>query len=260
VPRPVRYYPEDWSTMRAALVAWLKAEATLAGCGFAWREQRGPSPAKPYVSAGVLVPSVPEGQPSKATCLAVRVATVTPGATYSVEVGGETATYVAGLTPTAATIRDGLVEALIDELGEGAALGAYPDALELAYALNPPLVLSDGLEPRVSAHAIGDGITTISVDVYADVDEAGGDLEPTVPISSALAMSLDKPGVHEALAFAGWAPLSVVGTRRFGLATGGGWESRAGFDLRLRSRRRTRELAYWLQYFDATSFTGSLSA
>jgi hypothetical protein len=244
--------------MRDALGDWIQAQAALIdpALAFMWKEQVGPSPPKPYVGAGFIALGVPEGQDDRATRLALRVTAATPGATYGATVAGETVSVVAGTPTSLAAIRDALVDELVDALGAGAATASYPDALELGADIGGPIVLVGALERRVSVWVLNDAVSTLSVDVFASTEAAD---DPASMIAGRLERSLGLPSVHEALSFAGWAPLSVISTRRAPIPLARGWENRAGFDLRLRCRTRARELVHWLEYFDATSHAGTLS-
>lgn len=226
-----KYVPEHWETMREALQTWLEDES---GLTVVIQRQDAPSPARPFVSWGLLVPPVQDGRLEERNlgpCIQVsRIET----ADYTVTVDGFVCSYSAVEDDTAHEIRTALI-AQIETLTEYTVISVGSDALTI---VGDPTIedLSDNLSLKIAQQSLGEALTTITVEVLAT------ELDSAALMCSQLQQSLETEPVVESLNVAGLAIASIENVRNLSEPFAGKWEDRAGFDVRLRVRTRNIKL------------------
>lgn len=232
------YYPENLDVMMAGVHAFVASQTTAR---VVWGEQDAPVPAKPFVRIEMLVPPVADRQGEAKRRGAIVVDSAAASTAYSVTIDGDLVVVTSSSNPTLNSIRDQLVAAI-----NAAAAGLRATALDtgliaLEVTDRAQHVVSTGprLEQKLVLLTLADGIATFSVDVFGD------DLS-VVTVSKRIEMGLEKSEPRQALAAAGWAPVDVQSVRKPDFVTGAKWESRSGFDVRMRCRMRVLEVVDWI--------------
>lgn len=253
------YFPEQWAAMKQSIYDWLRTELGVAMPIMWAKQQAAPSPARPYAAVSVLVPPIQEGQADHFRALAIAVSTVLASTDYTVTIDGVAYVFNSGLTPTATTIRDGLI-ALINAGVNTVSAESFTDASFLILpdhgTTRPPITAGANLALKMADSVLGDAMATFQIDVYDDpVSDVGGG--QAMPLAARLQRSLEKESVLELLRAAGWAFVSIEGVRKPDLFIGARWEDRAGFDVQLRCRTRVADLLDYIE--DAGTIVGTFS-
>lgn len=248
---PPRFVPEDWATiMRPALHTWASGAAITFGITSGrtiWKHQaRAPSPPKPYVAIGALAPPTPVGQSWEDGPRAVRVLTAIDLTLYRLTIDGVNYDFTSGVGTTIPLIVAGLIVALA---GAGATSPHFSNVVLLSDTLilgNAVMTVSAQLELVLVQYQVGETTFTLSVDVYAD--PVDGEPESiALSVITGMMRSLENAPVVEAFQTAGLAVRGIAGARRFPTARDGGWEDRAGFDVRFGALGRTAVLITWIE-------------
>lgn len=247
--------------MRTAIWSWAETEG---GIDAQWGRQTAPTLSKPFTSLTVITPPRQDGRPSRhCQGVALRLTSFEPNTLYRISVDGANADYTTGLTGTITEVRDALLP-IAHALSQAVDVTTWgSDALIFAAAPGEfPVITSSGpLVHKVVDHYLGEAIINIGVDVFAPGrGHTGAEETPKIDaleVSSKLTYSLDSPDVLEFLRVNGWAVVAVVAYRETDMYVGGQWESRSGFDLRLRCRTRFSREFDFIEFWDGPSIQGT---
>jgi hypothetical protein len=255
-----RYMPDDWVTMRNALVTW----ASLGGAPAIWADQRTagadgqgvPAPLGPFVRLQWVLPPRGIGQADRREAgVGLEVVEALASTDYTVVIDADPAIVVpSGATPTITTIRDALATEIDSVPGFSTrpvglgGLVVVPDAPELPSVTPGP---ADALVLRLARSYFRDALGTLSVQVHHP------DPLASIPMAVQLQELLETEAAVQALRDAGWAIIDVPLFRKADRVTGGRWEDRSAFDVRLGCRHRSTELLNWIE---DVSVTGTVSS
>lgn len=223
------YYPEDWLTMRAAVQAWLENES---GVTVVIQEQNAPSPAKPFIRWGTLVPPVAEGRvEDRNSGIAVSVKDpVEDNVDYTITLDSVDYTCASDADATVAEILQGLIDAMD---GDFAASVVGTSSLQIEITADTTVSVTDNLLLKTAQQYLNNGIMTLTFEVLTDSPD-----QMAFTLSGQLSQSLESEPVLEVLDLAGLELVSIENRRKTAKVTGAQWEDRAGFDVRFRVRTR----------------------
>lgn len=233
------YLPEDWSVVSAAVQSWLEDES---GVTVVLQEQNAPSPAKPFVRWGTLVPPVEEGRLEYRNS-GIAVAIVSPledETDYTISIDGDDYTYTSDVDATLPEVLQGLIDAVNDN-SDFTAEAVTTSALQIDVTADNAVEVTDNLLLKVAEQYLGVGVMTLTVEALTD------SLQLAWSLTKQLSMSLETGPVIEALGTAGLALVSVEAPRKTTQITGAKWEDRAGFDVRFRVRTRNVKILDYIE-------------
>ena len=234
----VSRYPEDWTTMRNALVNLARRSAARV----VWAEQDQPRALQPYLKLRLLSTPSLVGQTSQSNERGVQVQAVIAGESYEIVIGIVIYAYVALPGDDATAIRDGLI-LVVNSTLPGTAHAVTDDALGLILAADDELETTDHalVLPKILQAYEGEAEFTLEVDGYAADDST------LVGMVDGLKLDLETSGAQELLSIAGLASSQVVGDRRLSALINGLWEYRRGFDLRMRCLAQRIEVIDYIE-------------
>lgn len=233
----------DLTALRAALFAWFDSASSVA---VIWGQQNGPPPPHPYVVIEPL--STPQGDRTRDerryTLLGtIKIATVTPGATYTLTAAAQTLSYASDLADTIAEILAGLISAVNTDpiaglvykaTAKGAdgirleRLAAAPSAFDHA-STDPKLVL-DTIK-RELVH--GNRSMTLTIMTLAQrTDDPIGALDEAIALSGEIHDAMVTTDAQIAFEAAGVALLRREPAVDLSSVEGAAWEARIAFDAR----------------------------
>lgn len=265
------YYPEHAAELMQAVYDFVRSQTTAA---VIWAKQRTadgsapPVPAKPFVRIDMLTPPIADGQAEHRNEQVIVIDVVAPETAYELTVNGTEIAYTSRTVDeedeedppvTVAEIRAALIS-LVNDADLGVTAGAFFASNIFAIVKNHgevvPVISDDGvnLKLKIVDLPLVDGIATFSVDAFTDDDSAPA-------IAKAIELGLDKRGALDTLNAADWSSVTVEGVRKPDQVVAANWESRAGFDMRLRCRMRAVELNDFIEEaIIDVGIQGSLSA
>jgi hypothetical protein len=193
------------------------------------------------VRIDILTPPVAEGQAEHRSAVAIQVSQLA-NTEYALTIDGIDYAVTSSEEPATNEVRDALIEAINASEADVTAGALRDDVLVLEPWTND-IAVGSNLVQKLARYALCNAIITFSVDAYSSDDSA-------VAIAKRIELGLDNEVAMETLRAGGWSTASVEGVRKPDAISGGAWETRAGFDMRLRCCTRTVELIPYLEHVE----------